>query len=318
MYPNWKSHKIIIAVSCIILLSPCHGEDSNPTFGELSARIDDLENQIQGKSPRVDDRNPGAQLTHEDMARVEDRIRHMQQEIEDLKELARKNRLPVRDEDLEDPSPRKPVRRSSLPDGKSPFSSPFTNPLSSHEVDDEIESVLKNLEQGGSEEKEEQDQEADRRESRKINRDETRENATRKAERNAPELPSGNAQAQYNEAVKLYEKGAYPEAVKAFDYFIDTYPKDSLITQAQYGKANALMKQGKYKDAKSLYINVYKKNPKGIKAPDCLLRLGEALAIQGKKDDACTAWKKLTTDFPQMTSKTRTELASLKKKHGCL
>ena len=50
--------------------------------------------------------------------------------------------------------------------------------------------------------------------------EEAREIATKHAEEKAPKFSAGDAEAQYNEAFALHDKGAYKEAERAFSYFI--------------------------------------------------------------------------------------------------
>lgn len=318
-----KTLKPLLALSflCSAFTGPLYADDSSTTIGDLSARIEELEHQLSGKAVKTNDENPGSQVTHEDLDRLRDEMRSLgidriREDIQDIREQVR--RLEKRSH-----SP------TSSDESKTPFESPEAKPSSktkgksSPATDEETESVLKLLEQSapGTKENQDDEEETPKKKSKKDKELEIeREAATHHAEEKAPTLPTGDAEAQYNQAFTLHEKGEYKKAERAFDSFIKTYPKDPLMTQAMYGKADCYLKQGKYKEAKALFVSTYKKNPKGPKAPDCLLRLGEALALENKKEDACTAWRKLATDFPpphKMTRQMQTELASLKKKHKC-
>ena len=313
------------------LILPVKAEDSTAAIGALSARIEDLENQLSG-GQKADDANPGSQVTGEDlrimkeeMRSLHDSIKRLQLENADLRsDLASKKSASPSDEprskhnteSREDPHEEsrdtKPVGKSIEKEDDQPFSSPSSAPHP--DKDDETESVLKLLEQSAPSD---DDHDGSPKKKQKKNLEEVRDTATKHAEDTAPSLPAGNALAQYNEAFALHESGAYKEAERAFSYFIKTYPNDPLVSKAMYWKAESCLKQNKQKEAKILFVNAYKKSPKGPKAPDCLLKLGEALALQGKKDDACTAWRKLQTDFPHITGEMKTELGALKKKYGC-
>ncbi|MBX9806034.1 MAG: tol-pal system protein YbgF [Alphaproteobacteria bacterium] len=309
---------------------PIKAEDSTAAIGALSARIEDLENQLSGGA-KTDDANPGSQVTGEDlrimkeeMRTLHDDIKRLQMENADLRsDLASQKSAPAvephgehrdvhRDDPHEEHRDAKPIKSRIEKDADQPFAAPSAVPLT--DKDDETESVLKLLEQSAPSD-DEHDGPLKKKQKKDI--EEIRETATKHAEETAPTLSAGNAEAQYNEAFALYNSGAYKEAERAFSYFIKTYPKDPLVSKAMYWKAESCLKQSKHKEAKILFVNAYKKNPKGPKAPDCLLRLGEALALQGKKDDACTAWRKLQTDFPHITSEMKTELGALKKKYEC-
>jgi tol-pal system protein YbgF len=294
--------------------------DAKETLGNLSAR--------NGQGGALDDKNPGTHVTIEDLDRLRDEIRALkdtrqspsqdisllQEEIhslrEDIRQLQRENSV-LR----QGGSKKASLAFSDAPEKNERIASRKT-PL---EKDDGTESILKLLEQSAPRGEEDEDTTGLPRKRHDKNKDleAVREMATKHAEEVAPALPSGNAEAQYNEAFALHDKGAYKEAERAFNYFIKTYPNDPLVPKAMYWKAESCLKQSKYKEAKILFVTAYKKNPKGPKAPDCLLKLGEALAIQGKTEDACTAWLKLKTDFPHMTNDMKSELTTLKKKYGC-
>lgn len=301
---------------------PIFAGDADTTLGDLSARIEELENQINGKEGKTNDANPGDHVSHEDLEPLKDEIRalrdtqdRLRDEIRILREdIKHSQKESLRSEgtskksapSIADPLEEKLIsKRKEEPRNQTQFSSPL-------EKDEETDSVLKLLEQSAPGE-----DERDGPPKQKKELEEIRAKATKHAEETAPKLSAGNAEAQYNEAFALHDKGAYKEAERAFDYFITTYPNDPLVLKAMYWKAESCLKQGKQKEAKILFVNAYKKNPRGPKAPDCLLKLGETLAIQGKKEAACTAWRKLKTDFPHMTSEMKSELTTLKKKYGC-
>lgn len=255
--------------------------DSDTTLGDLSARIEELENQM-GSRDNHDDTNPGTKVSSDDFAELKEQIRSLKDEQANLQ--AQIQAL-------------KAEKYSSSNVEKS-----FSHSEEKEEDDDdEIESVLKLLERSApaGESKSKEDLEK------------TRNSAAKQAEATAPMLSVGNAQAQYNEAFALYEKKAYKEAQKAFRYFIKTYPKDTLVSTAMYWEADTTLKLGHKKEAKVLFVNAFKKNPKGPKAPESLLKLGEILAIEGRLEDAKTAWAKLQKDFPHMSK----EISSLKEKY---
>lgn len=302
-----------------VFATPIGADDSDTqeTLGHLSARIEELENQLHGQGGSGDDKNPGARVTAEDLERLRDEVRALRDtrqgspdEVTQLQEEIRT----LRDEitQLKNENPTLKTKE------KSGFQSPKTSlkKLPALESDDETDSVLKLLEESAPQDEEEGAKGTrDKKKNKEL--ESIRETATKHAEEAAPSLPTGNAEAQYNEAFALYDKGAYKEAERAFDYFIKTYPNYPLVPQALYWKGETYLKRNKHKEAKILFVTAYKKKPKGPKAPDCLLRLGEALAMQGRKEDACTAWLKLKSDFSHMTNEMKSELAALKKKYGC-
>jgi tol-pal system protein YbgF len=316
------------------VLCPAFADDTNTTVGDLSARLDDLERQVNEGGGKVDEASPGSQVTADDLNRLKEEVRSLKGESDDMRSLRDEMRslreeIKHLKEANSDLRTQKTSRKMSSSDDADEDTVPKrkdetlkqtkkSSPEKSFaETDDEADAVLKLLEKSAPGADQEGSQEFGTKKGKK-NKDleADRESATKHAEETAPTLPAGDAEAQYNEAFALHDKGAYKESERAFGYFIKTYPNDPLVPKAMYWKAESCLKQKNYKDAKILFVNAYKKNPKGPKAPDCLLRLGEILAIQGKKDDARTAWRKLKTDFPHMTSEMKEELASLQKTHG--
>ncbi len=320
--------------------------DTQETLGDLSARIEELENQMNGGRGKTDDKNPGVHVTlddlerlreevralkdarqtpHEDISRVQDELQSLRDDIRQLQKEnatlrsagASQKTAPAISGSL-DAKPATKSKNEPWSQTQTSSSDRTSSQVLPTEKDEETESVLKLLEQSAPGDEEEGAQRPSKVKNNKNKDVETiRETATKHAEDVAPTLPAGNAEAQYNEAFALYGKGAYKEAERAFERFMKTYPNDTLVPKAMYWKAESCLKQGKDKEAKILFANAYKKNPTGPKAPHCLLKLGESLAMQGSIEDACTAWLKLKTDFPHMTNEMTSELTALKKKYGC-
>jgi len=308
-----KSLKYIFFLS---LVSALPNVADDVTVGELSARLEELENKIEGRGGKTDDHNPGAQVTPEDLERLQEEIRNLRADVQSLQRenaalrLQESSRrvIPFSEEAGAQPQSRTKTELSS----KTAY-----NKTSLKGSDSETESILQILEQSAPSDEPGEENFSRNKNNKEL--EEIRNAATRHAEEAASEklLPLGNAEAQYNQAITLHDKGAYKEAENAFGYFITTYPTDPLVFKAIYWKGESCLKQGKYKEAKILFVTAYKKNPKGPKAADCLLKLGETLAMQGRTEDACTTWKKLKTDFPHITAEMKGELTSLKKRYGC-
>jgi TolA-binding protein len=147
--------------------------------------------------------------------------------------------------------------------------------------------------------------------------EEKRKIATKEAEKHAPNLPAGNALAQYNEAFALYKKAAYPEAQRAFHYVIKAYPKDSVAKKSHYWLGECAIAQKEYGSARKYYAKAYEVDKKGPNAADCLYKLGLTFASEKKKGGACTAWKKLTIDYPNMSKALKEKVAKAQKANKC-
>lgn len=75
--------------------------------------------------------------------------------------------------------------------------------------------------------------------------------ATKIAETNAPELPEKQSEAiaQYELALKLYNRGEYKQAAAGFGRIIKTYPNDPIKAKALIHLAYCLEKQGNIEEA---------------------------------------------------------------------
>jgi tol-pal system protein YbgF len=310
-------------------------EDSDTKMSDLISRIADLEAQLKGEgSP--DDKNPGSQVTTEDFERFKEEMRATQDKLTRLNEDM--NQLRLENEKLKasktplttraaahDSLEEKPVSQkgSERPKLVHPSQVSSSSEHSSGE-EDEVEFILNDLRQKSSsldkspvEGDEEESMDSSAKKKKKTEDiEEIRTKATKTAEEKAPKLPAGDAEAAYNVAFALQDKGEYVKAEKAFSAFIKEYPQDPLIPQALYWKGECCLQQKNFKDAKVIFVNAYKKNPKGPKAPYSLLRLGEAFALEGKKENAGIIWDRLDKTFPKMKEDLKTELAALRKKYG--
>ena len=170
-------------------------------------------------------------------------------------------------------------------------------------IDEDTDDVLKMLDEGSVGE----ESAAERK----------RKGATKEAEKTAPTLPAGNAQAQYNEAMALYKKESYPEAERAFSYVIKAYSKDAVAKKSHYWLGECCMNLDKPLDARKHYAKAYELDKKGPNAADCLYKLGLTFSKDKKKAAACTAWKKLTIDYPNMPKSLKEKVSKSQKTHKC-
>jgi tol-pal system protein YbgF len=331
-----KYTSIIATLLSLNTLYPAFADATSDAISELNSRIVALEEHAGDSSDKADDANPGAQATKADLESLKEQLRTLQSRIDDTQRLQDEMNLlhddikQLKKENASLKNQKISKRETLAPDSEEDNANerkegesfkgkhaPATQ-STSHDLDDEADPIMQLLAKSAPyDDSEEAGDGPVKKKKKDSDLTAIRDAATKKAEDAAPELASGNAEAQYNEAFALFDKGAYREAERAFTYFIKTYPNDPLVSKAIYWKAECCLKQKNHKDAKILFVNAYKKNPSGPKAPDCLLRLGEILAIQGKNEDACTAWRKLRKDFPHMTSEMKTELSALKTTYGC-
>ena len=133
----------------------------------------------------------------------------------------------------------------------------------------------------------------------------------------AIQLPGNSPQEQYEYATGLLQRGAYPEAGLAFKAFVAQHPKDPLAGNAQYWLGETYYAQSDYKSAAIAFAEGYQKYPKSQKAPDNLLKLGMSLGQTGRKNDACTAFKQLSAQFPQASAAIKDRTSRAQQRYGC-
>jgi TolA-binding protein len=66
-----------------------------------------------------------------------------------------------------------------------------------------------------------------------------------------------------------------------------------------------------------VFLEGFKADPKGKKAADSLLKLGMSLSGLDKRREACTAFNKVTRDFPNISKGMRRTISKEKKKNSC-
>jgi tol-pal system protein YbgF len=134
---------------------------------------------------------------------------------------------------------------------------------------------------------------------------------------NSIQLPGNSPQEQYEYATGLLQRGAYPEAGVAFKAFVAQHPKDTLAGNAQYWLGETYYAQSDYKGAAIAFAEGYQKYPKSAKAPDNLLKLGMSLGQTGRKNDACTAFKQLASQFPTASAAIKDRASRAQQRYGC-
>lgn len=113
-------------------------------------------------------------------------------------------------------------------------------------------------------------------------------------------LPAGTPQAQYDYALSLMLKQQdFAKAETALKAFIEKNPKDRLTGNAHYWLGETYYVRKSYQDAAFAFAEGFQKFPRNIKAPDSLLKLGMSLERLEKRKEACTAYARLLTTFPE-------------------
>jgi TolA-binding protein len=74
--------------------------------------------------------------------------------------------------------------------------------------------------------------------------------------------------------------------------------------------------QGEYKQAAQAFLLGYRDFPKSRKAADSLLKLGLSLGRLGQKQQACSAYEQVDSQFPKATEARKRAQSELKRA-GC-
>lgn len=314
----YSLHKTRLLLGVCLLLSPAQGDDS---YGELSARVSDLEHKIDGRTLGGDET-----VSREDF---DAKIKELRGRIEELEHHLRN--LSKSPESAPTPSMGIPQgRRMIAEDKEATAEDGETQDREDHSFskrgsfkdapDDEqnLDDVLKSLEESGN-------FESDPHEMRRNKMNEARDLATQNAEKNAPTgmLDTSDDSAQYNQALALYNKKAYPEAEEAFRYYLEHHKKGKMAQQARVKVAHCSLENAKdRKDKKQAmdsvreFATLYKQNSKGKAGMDALWGLGQAVALSGNSKKACLVLKKLTNDFPK-DKETVAKARALMKEQKC-
>jgi len=130
-------------------------------------------------------------------------------------------------------------------------------------------------------------------------------------------LPEGTPKEQYDFAISLLRKNDFDTAERAFDEFLKAHGDHTLAGNARYWLGDTHFIRKSYVQAAEVYLNGYQSNPKGLKAPDTLLKLGMSLARLEKSKEACAAFAKLASEFPNAPSRIQRTLTRESQRSGC-
>jgi len=115
-------------------------------------------------------------------------------------------------------------------------------------------------------------------------------------------LPEGTPKSKYDFAFNFLKQNDYPRAQVALKEFLKAHPKDPLAGNAQYWLGETYYVRGDYPQAAQEFMTGYQNYPKNNKGPDNLLKLGMSLEKLSQKDGACTAWSRISKDYPDAES----------------
>lgn len=127
--------------------------------------------------------------------------------------------------------------------------------------------------------------------------------------------PTGNDKQDYNFIIKFVLAGTQAkESIKAFQLFVDKYPKSSYQSNVNYWLGQLNYGLGNRKDASYYFATVVKSYPNSTKASESLYKVGLILLEQGEKDKAKAVLQQVIAQYPKDTKiieQANTKLAGL-------
>lgn len=133
----------------------------------------------------------------------------------------------------------------------------------------------------------------------------------------APPPPFDDPGAHYKRAYDLLARADYAAAEEAFRAFINDHPENPLTDNAYYWLGETYYVRSKFDLAAASFARGFQAGPDKQKAPDMLLKLGLSLVALGKNEDACSAFQRLETEYPEVQPRARERLRQGLEKAGC-
>lgn len=131
-------------------------------------------------------------------------------------------------------------------------------------------------------------------------------------------LPTGTAKEQYTFAFNLLRQTNYDLAEVALKEFLSVHSDNLLASNARYWLGETYYVRKSFQDAAQVFFEAFTRDPKGPKAAASLLKLGMSLAGFDKKEDACSTFAKVLSDFPKLSDSVKNEAARQRKRNSCL
>ena len=112
-----------------------------------------------------------------------------------------------------------------------------------------------------------------------------------------PKVKTLSAEEIYKQGMEALNAGDQDLAAQKFTSVMTKYPEHTLAGNAQYWLGEAYYAKKDYAKAAVAFGKGLEKYKNGNKGADSLLKLGMSMRELGKKEEACTAFKSLPTEF---------------------
>jgi len=130
-------------------------------------------------------------------------------------------------------------------------------------------------------------------------------------------VDGGNPKQLYETAYGYLLQQDYGAAQAGFADFLKRYPKDPLAPNALYWLGETHYVQKNFIDAAEAFDLVTSSYSQSAKAPDAQLKRAMAMAQLGKKEDACQAFRRLGSNFPNAPAHVKAKAESERRRVGC-
>jgi tol-pal system protein YbgF len=130
-------------------------------------------------------------------------------------------------------------------------------------------------------------------------------------------MPDGSPKQQYDYAFDFLKRNDYVRGEAALREFLKRHPKDALAGNAQYWLGETFYVRGNYQQAAVEFMAGYQTFPKNAKSPDSLFKLGLSLEKLNQNEGACTAFGRITKDYPDASDQVRNATKAERTKLKC-
>ena len=132
-----------------------------------------------------------------------------------------------------------------------------------------------------------------------------------------PKVKTLSAEEIYKQGMEALNAGDQDLAAQKFTSVMTKYPEHTLAGNAQYWLGEAYYAKKDYAKAAVAFGKGLEKYKNGNKGADSLLKLGMSMRELGKKEEACTAFKSLPTEFAKADDDIKIKAADFAKALEC-
>lgn len=132
-----------------------------------------------------------------------------------------------------------------------------------------------------------------------------------------PKVKTLSAEEIYKQGMEALNAGDQDLAAQKFISVMTKYPEHTLAGNAQYWLGEAYYAKKDYAKAAVAFGKGLEKYKNGNKGADSLLKLGMSMRELGKKEEACTAFKSLPTEFAKADDDIKIKAADFAKALEC-